>query len=175
MDTPHQEDTVTNTPAVVDTLHFMDTGQRLDLTQPGPWTLTGFDSSARMRDITTTHEGPIDQAARSLLSAAYPYVSTWNASPARVDETYTDSRKAAYRICQLLGVELATARAIQTIAADPVLGFKYTHGQWEVTGDDDDQSFRIRSVKPASYKVSGAAHKAPWEHAPGEGLEGAVG
>jgi hypothetical protein len=139
-------------PVVVDTAHFMRAGQRLDLDGLGPWTLTGYDTT-RGRDITTEHEGPLDQVARSLLTIAYPGVATWNASPQHVDETHRNTEGASRRIRQLLGVSHTVARAILTIAADDVLGHKFTHGQWEVTGDDDDQSFRIRSVKPDSREA----------------------
>jgi hypothetical protein len=134
-------------PVVADTMYFLATGLRLDLTGHGPWELTGSDPVAG-RDMTTTHEGPLDPTARRLLHDAYPNVITWYASPASVDETYPDTIRGAQRICQLLGVEMRTALAILAIAADDVLGHKFVYGQWEVTGDDDDQSFRIRSVKP---------------------------
>lgn len=137
-------------PDVLDTQYFRATGLHLNLTGPGPWLLTGLDLEAAsrkvQREITTVHEGAIDYVARRLLLSAYPGVKRWQASPAKIDETYRDSRRAAIRICQLLGVELHIARAIQDIAADDTLGHKFIHGPWEITGDDDEQTFRIRNT-----------------------------
>jgi hypothetical protein len=126
--------------------------QAHNLAGPGPWQLTGRDNRTG-HDVTTVHEGPVDQVAVALIHAAYPDVAVWDAAPAAIDETYTDSRKAAYRICQLLGTDLKTARAIQTIAADDVLGYRFAYGKWEITGDDDEQSFRIRTIVPGPGQV----------------------
>ena len=147
-------------PLVVDTLYFMQTGQRLDLTGPGPWELTGFGDP----DITTTHDGPIDYVARQLLASAYPSVITWQARPNRVDETYHDSVKARARVAALLGIPDEVAHAVLTIAATDELGCKFVHGQWEITGDDDDQSFRIRSVDADTGRTI-AAPSPVWDKA----------
>jgi hypothetical protein len=89
----------------------------------------------------------------NFLRAANPGVITWHATPGHVDETYTDTIKAAYRIEQLLGTDRRTTLAILTIAADGILGFKFTHGRIEITGDDDTQSFRIRTINPGPETV----------------------
>lgn len=143
-------------PSVLDTDYFMRHQRRLDFTQPGDWVLDGYDTAAQA-DVTTTQEGPLDATARRQLAAAYPGVVSWQARPATVDETYTDSRKAACRIQDLIAGDrsLALGRAVLEIAASEEFGFRFEHrwdspvrGAWgiRVDGDDDEQSFRIRTI-----------------------------
>ena len=134
-------------PRVSDAAYRDITGQHLDFTQPGPWTLTGWDHDAAM-DITTTHEGPLDGSAPAQLAAAYPGVRVWRACPARIDETYRDHGRACGRLMALLGIDMHDANAVLAIAASENLGFRFAYGRFEVTGDDDEQSWRIRTTEP---------------------------
>ena len=168
MDTPHQEDTVAQTPpsahelyepsgmppsdwplpVVLDTQYFRATGIRLNFDQPGAWELVSVGHS-HGPEVITSEDGPIDEHVLRGLRRAYPHVSRLQGRPARIDETYGPplrDRNITRRLCQLLGIEERTADAILTIAAEPALGWKFTFGRWEITGDDDDQSFRIRST-----------------------------
>jgi len=138
-------------PRISDIAYRDITGQPLDLAGPGPWQLTGHDHGLG-GDVTTVWDGPLSgNGPAAQLAASYPGVKVWRACPARIDETCRDAGQAARRIAGLLGVEMSTARAILTIAADDVLGFRFTWGRWEITGDD--QTFRIRTVNPGPETV----------------------
>ena len=139
-------------PAIVDTAYFLRTRTRINMTDPGPWLLTGSDTGTG-RDITTTHDGPLGAAARRALAAAYPGVQAWDAEPAVIDETYRDMDFATRRLAELLDIDPRTARAVLSVAAEERFRFRFAAGPWEVTGDEDDQSWRIRSI-PARETVT---------------------
>jgi hypothetical protein len=157
--TPSQEDTMpdaltwkpTREVRVLDTDYHRDTGQHLDFTRPGAWDLTG--RTAGGREFITSHDGPFSAADMAVLGGAYPEVTEWQARPAAIDETYHDGAAARGRLVQLLGVPEAVAHAILTIAATDELGWRFAYGRFEVTGDDDDQSFRIRTIGPGPETV----------------------
>ena len=134
-------------PSVLDTVHYTRTGQRLNLAEAGAWDLDGYDTE-RDTDVITSIDGPVDLSAKRMLAKSYPGVAIWQIRPADIDETYRETSRAAYRLCALLHVPERTARAILTIAGTEELGMRYAHGRLVVTGDDDDQTWRIRTVEP---------------------------
>jgi hypothetical protein len=158
---------------VLDTVHFMRTGQRLDLAVPGAWELDGYDTERRA-DVITSHDGPVDTATRHMLAAAYPGVGTWQARPANIDETYSAPSTAVRRLVELFGIEHRAARAILTVVSTEELDMRYVHGRFEITGNDDDQSFRIRSTDadavvmvpvPREHAADVAAVLRDWDNA----------
>jgi len=136
-------------PDVLDTLYFRNTGQRLDITNPGAWDLNGLDRETGQQ-VITSEDGPIDDTTRRMLARTYPNVRKWQARPAKIDETYREKGNMVRRVCQLLGVTQHQADAVLTIAASEEFGFRFAHARFEVTGDDDEQSWRIRTVEPES-------------------------
>jgi hypothetical protein len=125
--------------------YLTDESRAYDLAGPGPWT---FTSRGQDPAVVTTHEGPVTDMVIYLIRRTYPDVEQWAVRPQRIDETYRDTGTASRRLSVLLRVEKHTARAILTIAADPALDMRYVHGPWEITGDDDEQTWRIRNINP---------------------------